>query len=401
MINQKSIDIVKSTAPVLEENGVLLTKYFYKRMFENNPEVLPFFNKANQEKGVQQDALAGAICAYAKNIDNLDALSSAVQLISHKHFSLKIKPEHYPIVGENLLESIKDVLGDAATPDLIDAWSEAYFFLADIFINAEKSLEEESIKNFNGYSGFKKFEVVQKIKESEVITSFILKPKDGRLPIFKAGQYITVRVPSDETTTMRNYSLSAYGSSDSYRISVKKESKPNELIHEGYVSNFLHRNIKVGDFLDVGCPAGVFTLEEKSKKREVVFLAGGVGITPLLSMIHASLGEGSSFESIKLFHANKSEATQAFKSEIGHLELAHKNFKSTFIYETLQRETKSNEFLGFISEDILKDSINIENSTFYICGPKNFMSAVIRILRNIGIEEESIKFEFFGPLETL
>ena len=87
-------------------------------MFENNPEVLPFFNKANQEKGVQQDALAGAICAYAKNIDNLDALSSAVQLISHKHFSLKIKPEHYPIVGENLLESIKDVLGDAG--DRID-----------------------------------------------------------------------------------------------------------------------------------------------------------------------------------------------------------------------------------------------------------------------------------------
>ena len=110
MLSKETIGIIKSTAPILEENGVLLTKHFYQKMFKNNPEVMSLFNKANQNKGTQQEALAGAICAYAQNIDNLEALQGAVELISHKHFSLKIKPKHYPIVGKNLLESIKDFL---------------------------------------------------------------------------------------------------------------------------------------------------------------------------------------------------------------------------------------------------------------------------------------------------
>lgn len=149
MLSEQTIAIVKSTAPILEKQGELLTQHFYKRMFSHNPEVAPLFNFTNQTSGLQQKALAGAICAYAANIDNLEILGGAVELIAQKHTSLQIKPEHYPIVGENLLASIREILGEGATDDIINAWDEAYSFLANIMIGREKQIYHVStaIKN--------------------------------------------------------------------------------------------------------------------------------------------------------------------------------------------------------------------------------------------------------------
>ena len=140
MLSQRTIDIVKATAPVLEEQGETLTQHFYKRMFAHNPEVAPLFNPAHQRAGSQQKALAAAICAYAANIENLEVLGGAVELIAQKHASLRILPDHYPIVGENLLASIREVLGPAATEEVITAWAEAYGFLAEILIGREKQI---------------------------------------------------------------------------------------------------------------------------------------------------------------------------------------------------------------------------------------------------------------------
>ena len=108
-------EIVKATAPAVAAHAEAITRRFYTLMFTGNPETLAYFNPAHQHAGDQQRALAGAICAYAANIDNLAALGPAVELIAQKHCSLGIRPEHYPIVGKHLLVAIKDVLGDAAT----------------------------------------------------------------------------------------------------------------------------------------------------------------------------------------------------------------------------------------------------------------------------------------------
>src|SRR5690606_17813538 len=157
----------KSTVPVLEQHGETLTRHFYKRLFTHNPEVAPFFNPANQFAGSQQRALAAAICAYAANIDNLEVLGGAVELIAQKHASLRIKPEHYPIVGENLLASIREVLGDAATDDIINAWGEAYGFLANILIGREAQIYKEQSETPGGWAEFRSFRVARKEKESE------------------------------------------------------------------------------------------------------------------------------------------------------------------------------------------------------------------------------------------
>lgn len=122
MLSQETINIIKSTVPVLEQHGTTITTVFYKNLFEKHPELLNIFNHANQSKGRQQTALANAVYAAAANIDNLSAILPAVVQIAHKHKSLGIKEEHYPIVGYHLLGAIKEVLGDAATPAIIAAW---------------------------------------------------------------------------------------------------------------------------------------------------------------------------------------------------------------------------------------------------------------------------------------
>lgn len=140
MLDQKTIDIIKSTVPVLQEHGVAITTHFYKRMFENNPEVKALFNMDRQASGEQPKALAMTILAAAQNIENLSALLPAVEKIGKRHVEVGIRPEHYPIVGSNLLLAIKEVLGDAATDEVIVAWGKAYEVIAGIFIDVEAKL---------------------------------------------------------------------------------------------------------------------------------------------------------------------------------------------------------------------------------------------------------------------
>ena len=116
MPSREQIAMIKQTVPVLQEYGEQLARHMYARMFEHNPEVRRYFNPAHQRSGKQQKALSAAVCAYAANIDNPALLGGAVELIAQKHASLAIAPEHYPIVGEHLLASIREVLGDAAPP---------------------------------------------------------------------------------------------------------------------------------------------------------------------------------------------------------------------------------------------------------------------------------------------
>ena len=112
----------------------------YEILFSTYPEARPLFGEAPEN---QHKKLASAIVAYAKNIDNLGALGKAVEVMAKRHVQTKVKPEHYPMVGESLLKAIKDVLGDMATDDVINAWSEAYFFLGDIVIKRESEIYAE------------------------------------------------------------------------------------------------------------------------------------------------------------------------------------------------------------------------------------------------------------------
>jgi nitric oxide dioxygenase len=406
MLSKETLSIVKSTAPILEEHGETLTRHFYKRMFSHNPEVAPFFNKTNQVTGSQQKALAGAICAYAANIDNLEVLGGAVELIAQKHASLQIKAEHYPIVGENLLASIKEVLGAGATEQVINAWAEAYGLLAKILIGREKQIYTENATMPGGWEGFKLFKVIKKEKESDLITSFYLLPEDKNiLPTFKPGQYITIRVAGlNGETTMRNYSLSDKPHQDWFRISVKREVGQDANTPEGYVSNLLHQQVDVGSLLEVAPPCGDFYLDVTEKhERPLVLLAAGIGITPILSMLLSAIHTMPGRE-IVLIHGCLSPKAQVFKQIIDTLANEHSNLKIHYRYSNVlpsEIKTTNNISTGFIEAKLIESMVPNKNADYYFCGPHAFMVSIYQELLTLGIPANQVHFEFFGPKQEL
>ena len=136
--------IVKSTAPALEKHGLAITTAMYARLFEN-AEIEAMFDRAAQTSGEQPKRLAAAILAYAKNIDKLQYLGPAVSRMVSRHIETGVRPEHYPHVANALLPAIRDVLGEeAATDEVLAAWGEAYWMLADLLIAAEAQAYEDA-----------------------------------------------------------------------------------------------------------------------------------------------------------------------------------------------------------------------------------------------------------------
>lgn len=404
MLSPQTISTVKATAPVLVEHGEALTRHFYRRMFEGDPEVRAFFNSTNQHLGAQQRALAGAICAYAENIDNLDVLGPAVELIAQKHASLKIRPEHYPIVGKHLLGSIKEVLGDAATDDIICAWAEAYGFLADIFTGREGQIYEDH-RETHGWEGFSPFVVHQVEVESDCITSFYLKPEDGRdLAPWQPGQYLTLRFPSADTgTTMRNYSLSNRPGEKRYRISVKRELGPVEKAMPGLISNHLHDHVRVGDTVEVGPPCGEFFLDLEQAagvERPLIFLSGGVGITPVLSMFAAAQAAQLD-RKIYFVHGALNGRMHALREEVESIAQRHGNVLLHFRYSDptpADRDEGRCDSEGMIDVSFLESLLPAGlDGDYYICGPTPFMTSLENGLLQAGLSEERLHIEFFGP----
>lgn len=142
-LSPDTIAIIKSTAPALQQHGVAITTRMYERLFVN-PDIKALFDQAAQKSGEQPKRLAAAILAFANNVDRLEVIEGAVSAICTRHVATRVKAEHYPAVAEALLPAIKDVLGDAATDEILDAWGKAYWYLADLMIEREKALYRDA-----------------------------------------------------------------------------------------------------------------------------------------------------------------------------------------------------------------------------------------------------------------
>lgn len=402
MLSQKTMDIIKSTVPVLQVHGTQITTVFYSNLFKAHPELLNIFNHANQAKGRQQTALSNTVLAAAQNIDKLETIIPVVKQIAHKHRSLMIKPEHYPIVGEYLLKAIKEVLGDAATDEIIQAWADTYGVIAQVFIDIEKEMYEESASKNGGWSDYKEFKIIKKIQESDVITSFYLAPADGSsLPAYEAGQYITIRlsIPGEKFLFNRQYSLSSASNKEYFRISVKKEASVEN--PDGKVSNYLHTDINMDDTVEVTVPAGDFTLIKE--ESPIVFLSGGVGITPFMSMV-ATIAEEQPNREVNFIHSARNGAIQAFNEELIGIKDKITNFQLSYIFENPSDEDMLNPFFkkaGYIDSEWLKENTIVKDAHYFVCGPVSFLQTVIKGLKDNGIDDAHIHYEFFGPAMKL
>ncbi|MDR6468930.1 nitric oxide dioxygenase [Paraburkholderia graminis] len=385
---------VKATVPVLAEHGTTITKHFYKRMFAHHPELKNLFNQTHQQSGNQPETLARAVYAYAANIDNLGALGPAVSRIANKHASLNIRPEHYPIVGRHLLGAIVDVLGDAVDQPTLDAWQVAYGQLANIFVGTEAKLYEGA-----AWSGFRPFKVARKQVESDEITSFYLTPADGTAACeFEPGQYVSVTRFVDKlgVDQPRQYSLSDAPHGKWLRISVKREDGREDAA-PGHVSNLLHAGVEEGTIVHVSAPMGDFTLDRK-KTTPVVLMSGGVGVTPMTSMLSTLLADGSE-RSVTFVHACRNGRVHAFREWLDDTAASHANVKRVVFYEAVDASDRQGidyDFEGRLDVTKIADRVIALDADYYICGPVPFMRAQRDALVALGVEPTHIHTEVFG-----
>jgi nitric oxide dioxygenase len=401
-MQQAQKDIVKATVPVLQQYGEAITTEFYRTLFTEHPALLNIFNPANQRTGGQARSLAASILTYAAHIEHLEQLGGMVNRIAHKHASLEVQPEHYPIVGDHLLRAIRTVLGEAATPEIIAAWGAAYQQLATIMIGTEQKLYTEGASQPGGWTGFKPLKVVRKVRESETITSFYLESPDGSaLPPFRPGQYLAVKahVADAPFQQIRQYSLSKTTDGRQYRISVKRELAPGHIAaaDNGLISNHLHDDVHEGDTILAHVPQGDFVLQES--QRPVVLLSGGVGITPAICMLH-HLAQNASNRPVLFVHATLQGSHHAFRQEIVELVSGFSHLRSLTFYERPSSSDKLGadyDHAGRISAEVLASRLPQQDAEFYYCGPVGFMNAVDSILDALNIPLASRYSEAFAP----
>ena len=390
MASPKTLEIVKATVPVLEEHGTAITTVFYKNMFNQHPELLDIFNETNQKLGRQQTALAMTVLAAAKHLDKLAVLLPQVTQISHKHRALQILPEHYPIVGHHLIGAIKEVLGEAANDDIIDAWTEAYDEIADVFIQLEKTMYEQEM-----WEGFAPFKITEKVEAATDIAAFTVVPANDDIDLSKlsltAGQYITVKADPEDSDhlALRHYSLYSATSDKGIQFAVRRDNR-NE--HYGLVSNHLHDYLDVGDTILLSAPAGDFELNQDLIQQNdipLVLVSAGVGVTPILSMLEAQVTANPK-RPIVWVYACQNKEHHAFDSKVNELLAAADNVEKHIFY--------------FESGQILDEAwlANLPKpADIYVCGSMMFMESIIDGLMALDHGVDSVHYEPFGPKMSL
>lgn len=247
--------------------------------------------------------------------------------------------------------------------------------------------------------GFRAFHVIEKRRESDIITSFHLAPVDGAAlwPV-RPGQYLTLRMPGEGAPVLKTYSVSNAAHDDRHhRISVKREAGLDGA-PDGVGSCWLHDRIEVGDEIDIASPRGHFVLDEKSH-RPVLLLAGGVGLTPLVSMLHSLKDSG---RDVYFIHACENGDVHALRDEVR--ALADGNLRPLFVYRTptdADRAAGSFDAEGMIDKAFLQRHLPLDDYEAYMCGPTPFMAAMYQLLQELGLPKDRIAYEFFGKAKSL
>lgn len=387
MLSDTSRPVIEATLPIIAERIGEITKKFYAGLLAEHPGLLDgTFSRANQRNGSQQKALAGAIAAFASHLlRNPDTLPEAVLArIAHKHASLGIVEEQYPVVYEHLFAAIADDLGEAVTPAVAAAWSEVYWLMADALIKIEKGLYS---RQANGEM-WTPWSLVSREPAGTGSVTFRFAPADGTpVTVAEPGQYVSIRIAvEDGLRQCRQYSLSDAVASTTERVFTTK------LDGDGEVSPFLHNNLRVGDVVELSNPYGDITIDATSD-APIVLATAGIGCTPSASALQ-SLADGSSQRRILVLHAEQNAESWALREQMLGSVDSLPNAELRLWLET-QDPTG-----GIESTPGLMDLSTVdfpEGAFLYLCGPLPFMRAIRSQAIAGGVPAERIHYEVFGP----
>lgn len=303
------------------------------------------------------------------------------------------------LVGTALIGIVIFQLGLVVIATLRRQWAAGAVYAEELNLLRERiamaqAKRQRSEQEVAPWVGLRKFEVTDVIDECETVKSFILKPHDKKeLATFAPGQFLTfsLDVPGQNKRVVRCYSLSEKPRDDFYRVTIKR-------LKDGVGSGFFHDSVGVGSILDIKAPSGGFTLDTE-KESPVVLIGGGVGITPLLSMLNQITDEQPS-RKVWLFFGVRNSSDHIMKA---HLERVSRECANVEIRTFYSRATDTDktgidyDFGQRMSLEHLRKELPSNNFEFYLCGGAEMMKSMIDALKTWGVPEKQIHKEAFGP----
>ncbi|UQX02933.1 globin domain-containing protein [Streptomyces sp. RerS4] len=391
MLSAKSAATVRATLPAVGAALGEITELFYANLFAAHPALLrDLFNRGNQNAGLQKQALAGSMAAFATHLVEHPDTRPDVMLnrIAHKHASLGVTREQYPIVHTHLFAAIAEVLAEAVTPEVAEAWDEVYWLMANALIAIEERLHSE--QRVLAGDVWREWTVAARIEETPDVVTFHLVPADGGpAPRALPGQYVSVQVElPDGARQIRQYSLSTAPGSPVRAITVKRVHGAAAGGPDGEVSHHLHTRVRPGDTLRVSAPYGDLVLRDST--APILLASAGIGCTPMLSMLE-HLADTAYASPVTVVHADRTPGEHALRAD--HRALTHKlpDAAAHFWYEA---DAEPGDRAGHMD---LTDIAVSPGTRAYLCGPLPFMRAVREQLLAKGVPAADIHYEVFGP----
>ena len=382
MLSEKSRPVIEATLPIIAERIGHITPDFYERMFAARPDLMDgLFSRSSQLEGTQPKALAGSIAVFASYIvEHPDSYPDEVlSRVAHKHASLGLQEDEYPTVYKYLFEAIAADLGEAATEDVVAAWSEVYWLMANALIKIEKGLYASQANNVTHAP----FKVIDRQETGDNVVVLTFEPADSTpMTEAKAGQYISIITKArDGLRQPRQYTLLP-SDKNHRRIGVKLD--PN-----GEMTSIIH-GLKIGDVVEISNPYGDLTLEGFGSADAPLYLfSAGIGVTPMISFLNELIESGSQRQ-VTVVHADRRMDTWPLREEMTALveKLPHGKLV------TFMEDKETGDYRGRV--DIAKLGVPAE-ANVYLCGPLPFMKGVRSALVDAGVPAQNINYEIFGP----
>lgn len=382
-LTRENAEIISATLPLVGAHIDRITICFYQRLFDAHPELLRnLFNRGNQAQGAQQRALAASIATFAAHLADPDLPHPADLLsrIGHRHASLGVTADQYPIVQEHLFAAIVEVLGsDTVTADVAAAWDQVYWIMADTLIALERDLYADA--GVDTGDVYRRARVLARTDDPSGVVLITVAGRGETQP----GQYVSVGVTlPDGARQLRQYSL----------VNAPQGNLTFAVKPSGEVSDWIAAHVHVGDLLDVTVPFGDLPLPPPD--APVALVSAGIGVTPMISLLEHLAAAGTQSR-VHVLHADRSDVTHPLRER--QRELVDRLPAATLeLWYQDSQSDRPDVHAGLMS----LDEVSLSPDThIYLCGSDGFVRAIRDQVTRLGVAAAQVHCELFSPNDWL